>query len=45
MVSIFGNGNAKELQDINNSLQKIQDTLITEEQQQESTAEELTTED
>ena len=45
MGSIFGNGNAKELQDINNSLQKIQNTLITEEQQQESTAEELTTED
>ena len=44
MVSIFRNGNAKELQDINNSLQKIQNTLITEEQQQESTAEELTTE-
>lgn len=47
LVSVLRNGNAKELQDINNSLRQIHDTLVIEEpqQEQEINAEELTTED
>lgn len=45
LVSVLGNGNAKELQDINNSLQEIRNSLTIEEQQEKNSVEELITED